>query len=275
MPQDQGSSDSGAAKRRDADGFRTPLPLGGAESALGPAKDWPETLKAYSLTIASFPYPAAVFYGEEMVTFHNQAWADVAGVDEQGQKQRGRLKADAWEALSSALSGGKPKNVDATQLLGKGASGSVTSDTYKPVLISPLFDTEGGDAVGLLAQLILQNPGSPSHGSNNQSADTPTPSLVEHPSPKDRQLDISELGNVSDFPLDEHPVFYRFAEMLPSGLAILDHKAQAVFVNQLFYQLTTHQRSDKAFQSWPQSIHPEDYERVMSAYEEAFSSQKQ
>jgi PAS domain-containing protein len=66
-----------------------------------------------------------------------------------------------------------------------------------------------------------------------------------------------------------------FAEMLPSGLAILDHKAQAVFVNQHFYELTTHTREDKSFSSWPQSIHADDYDRVMGAYQEAFSSQKQ
>jgi hypothetical protein len=63
--------------------------------------------------------------------------------------------------------------------------------------------------------------------------------------------------------------------MLPSGLAILDHEAKAVFVNQHFYQLTSHQSDDKSFKSWPQSIHPDDYNRVMDAYKEAFRSQKQ
>lgn len=63
--------------------------------------------------------------------------------------------------------------------------------------------------------------------------------------------------------------------MLPSGLAILDHNAQAVFVNQHFYDLTTHRSGDKSFTSWPQSIHPDDYDRVMQAYQDAFKSQKQ
>jgi len=50
--------------------------------------------------------------------------------------------------------------------------------------------------------------------------------------------------------------------MLPSGLAILDHKAQAVFVNQHFYQLTTHRGEDQSFNSWPHSIHEDDYREV-------------
>ncbi|EMD00847.1 hypothetical protein BAUCODRAFT_100388 [Baudoinia panamericana UAMH 10762] len=63
--------------------------------------------------------------------------------------------------------------------------------------------------------------------------------------------------------------------MLPSGLAILDHTAQAIFVNQHFYELTTHHGDDQSFKSWPASIHPDDYDRVMNAYHDAFVSQQQ
>lgn len=273
MPQAQHDSGSGAMKHANTDAFQNPLPVGSRQSALGAVQDWPDTLKAYSLSIGSFAYPAAIFYSHELAIFHNRAWADVTGVEEQGQNQRGRLSADAWEALSSALYGGKPKRVQATQLLGNDALEKGSSDLYHPALLSPLFDGESGDAVGLLAQLIpRQDANTPqSHSADESEGESPSAS-----SQQVHHLDISELGSVVDqFPLDEHPFFHRFAEMLPSGLAILDHRAQAVFVNQLFYRLTTHHESDKAFKSWPQSIHPEDYDRVMSAYQDAFTSQKQ
>lgn len=61
--------------------------------------------------------------------------------------------------------------------------------------------------------------------------------------------------------------------MIPTGIAILDHQAHAVFVNHLFYTLTTHEGDDKTFLGWPQSIHPDDYDRVMDAYREAFRDQ--
>src|SRR5262249_611012 len=65
-------------------------------------------------------------------------------------------------------------------------------------------------------------------------------------------------------------LFSKFAELLPNGLAILDKEAEAVFVNDSFFALTTN-KSQNEFRAWPESIHPEDYERVMSAYRKAFS----
>ncbi|KAK5683066.1 hypothetical protein LTS10_004596 [Elasticomyces elasticus] len=62
------------------------------------------------------------------------------------------------------------------------------------------------------------------------------------------KVNISELGTgIDNISLDEHPFFHRFAEMLPSGLAILDHKAQCVFVNQHFYKLTTYKGDEQNF----------------------------
>jgi PAS domain-containing protein len=48
------------------------------------------------------------------------------------------------------------------------------------------------------------------------------------------------LTKHNEMPMDEHPFVHRLAEMLPTGVAVLDHNAQAVFVNQRFHQLTTH-----------------------------------
>lgn len=52
---------------------------------------------------------------------------------------------------------------------------------------------------------------------------------------------MSQLENALDgISFDGHPFFHRFAQMLPTALAILDHIAQAVFVDQHFYQLFTY-----------------------------------
>jgi PAS domain-containing protein/NTP pyrophosphatase (non-canonical NTP hydrolase) len=69
-------------------------------------------------------------------------------------------------------------------------------------------------------------------------------------------------------------LFQRFAELLPNGLAILDSEAEAIFVNDGFFKLTTNKVQNE-FRAWPESIHPDDYERVMSAYREAFSSREE
>ena len=73
---------------------------------------------------------------------------------------------------------------------------------------------------------------------------------------------------LDDLPLDENPFFQRFAAMLPTGMAILNHKAEAVFVNEQFFELTS--STGSSFKAWPQSIHPEDYDRVMAAYKNSF-----
>ena len=69
-------------------------------------------------------------------------------------------------------------------------------------------------------------------------------------------------------------LFSKFAELLPNGLAILDKEAEAIFVNDGFFKLTTN-KSQNEFRAWPESIHPEDYERVMNAYRQAFSSREE
>jgi hypothetical protein len=83
---------------------------------------------------------------------------------------------------------------------------------------------------------------------------------------KNSNMNFLGLSRQDGMPMDEHPFSHRFAEMLSTGVAILVHNAQAVFVNQQLYQLTTHWADDKSFKSGPQSIHLDDYEYVMSAY---------
>ncbi|KAK1039748.1 hypothetical protein LTR74_018732, partial [Friedmanniomyces endolithicus] len=100
--------------------FDNPLP--GSEntwedSPLGPPNRWPDAVQAFGLTLSSFAYPAAAFWGEEFILLHNERWTQVGGVDQQGQRQRGNLSADAFNALSSALHGGQPKRISSQALL--------------------------------------------------------------------------------------------------------------------------------------------------------------
>ena len=69
-------------------------------------------------------------------------------------------------------------------------------------------------------------------------------------------------------------LFRTFADLLPNGLAILDSQAEAVFVNDSFFNLTTN-RTSKEFRAWPDSIDPRDYDRVMSEYRKAFTSRQE
>ncbi|KAK3066762.1 hypothetical protein LTR53_016750 [Teratosphaeriaceae sp. CCFEE 6253] len=243
-------------------------------SALGHPDTWTKALHSTAHTLSSFPYPAAAFWGEELVLLHNAAWADAGGRSEQGQRQRGALSADVYRALSSALHGGQPRRLASHELLRQDAPDQHEQYT---VLISPLFAERGPSAevAGLLVQLLPTSElDSEERGRDSEASGAGHVDLDQVV--KNGQVDMSKLGSAIDnVPLDEHPFFHRFAEMLPSGLAILDHKAQCVFVNQHFYQLTTHKGDEQSFKSWPRSIHPDDYDRVMNAYQEAFESRQQ
>jgi PAS domain-containing protein len=61
------------------------------------------------------------------------------------------------------------------------------------------------------------------------------------------------------------------ADMLPTGVAVLNHEDESISVNRRFHELMTCQ-SAKSFKCWSQSIHPEDYDRVTNAYFEALKA---
>jgi signal transduction histidine kinase/ActR/RegA family two-component response regulator len=61
------------------------------------------------------------------------------------------------------------------------------------------------------------------------------------------------------------------ADMLPTGVAVLNHEDESIFVNRRFHELMTCQ-SAKSFKCWSQSIHPEDHDRVTNAYFEALKA---
>jgi signal transduction histidine kinase/CheY-like chemotaxis protein len=62
------------------------------------------------------------------------------------------------------------------------------------------------------------------------------------------------------------------ADMLPTGVAILNHRDQAIFTNRRFRDLMTSD-NPRSFDRWSQSIHPGDYDRVATAYHDASRAQ--
>lgn len=249
--------------------FKNPLPDIWKDSPIKVQDSY--FLQSLAVTLSKFDYPAAVFWGFELVLLYNQAWEDAGGIREQGRPQRGSLSPDAWHALQKCINGGRPSRISSHALLRERPKPE--RDAYM-VLVSPLFEPNSENAQGVVCQMVYNHrhglPDTPAtkdgKGSSNQSMD-------EQATQTNPNMTFLGQQTTDSTPLDEHPFFHRFAEMIPTGLAILDHNARAVFVNQHFYQLTTHWGEDQSFKSWPQSIHPEDYDRVMSAYKEAFRGQ--
>jgi signal transduction histidine kinase/CheY-like chemotaxis protein len=61
------------------------------------------------------------------------------------------------------------------------------------------------------------------------------------------------------------------ADMLPTGVAILNQNDESIMVNRRFRELMTC-CTPRSFECWSQSIHPEDYDRVATAYLETSRS---
>jgi signal transduction histidine kinase len=61
------------------------------------------------------------------------------------------------------------------------------------------------------------------------------------------------------------------ADMLPTGVAILNQNDESIMVNRRFRELMTCCAA-RLFECWSQSIHPEDYDQVAPAYLETSCS---
>jgi PAS domain S-box-containing protein len=100
----------------------------------------------------------------------------------------------------------------------------------------------------------------------------------KHPAHKttdyESQGNSSTLAHKKAADTQSTQLFSKFAELLPNGLAILDKDAEAVFVNDGFFKLTTN-KGQNEFRAWPESIHSADYERVMAAYRKAFRDREE
>lgn len=147
----------------------------------------------------------------------------------------------------------------------------VPEDRNTQLLVSTILD-ENGKRQGVLAQL-LENMHveryMPIEGIDKISRQNPG-----------RQIKAQETQQEGDHSKTEQAdsvqtsLFQRFAELLPNGLAILDKNAEAIFVNDGFFKLTTN-KGNNEFRAWPESIHPDDYEDVMAAYRKAFESRQE
>ncbi|TIA56902.1 hypothetical protein D6C77_06589 [Aureobasidium pullulans] len=134
-----------------------------------------------------------------------------------------------------------------------------------PVVCSPVLDQK--EVSGVLVQIFckthVQAGGDQTRGKSRAQEG-------QKDSPGEKMDDFVDHEETA---LDRQPFFQKFAEMLPTGLAILNHKADPLFVNHQFHDLTAHQGPDHSFRMWPETIHPEDHDRVMSEYQRAFESQ--
>ncbi|KAJ6097268.1 hypothetical protein N7499_001642 [Penicillium canescens] len=63
------------------------------------------------------------------------------------------------------------------------------------------------------------------------------------------------------------------ADMLPTGVAILNQNDESIMVNRRFRELMTCSRA-KSFECWSQSIHPDDFDRIATAYFETSRSKR-
>ncbi|KAL5422769.1 hypothetical protein PMIN04_004436 [Paraphaeosphaeria minitans] len=268
-------------------------------SPLGRRDTWPTALKALTNScILPIPHCAAIFWGHDLSIVHNLAWGKARGnLDGLGTRAFDSYAEEALSSLRSAVRGRTCK-VAARFFL----PDSPECDEDSQILLSTIID-HNGNRQGALAQLLgnasvaryldtrniddfMSHSQQNNHPEEQQAEDvdarvTQDRSAVDNLSTKSaRQLLHSGAqqphwrGKHDQADAQQTQLFSKFAELLPNGLAILDKEAEAIFVNDGFFKLTTN-KSQNEFRAWPESIHPQDYERVLQAYRRAFSSREE
>ncbi|KAH7386991.1 hypothetical protein DE146DRAFT_680816 [Phaeosphaeria sp. MPI-PUGE-AT-0046c] len=239
-----------------------------SKTPLGPREKWPPALRCLvSSCVLPMPHCAAIFWGERLTAVHNLAWEKARG----GKDGQGTVSEEAYggEAMGTLLKSlrGRTVKVAARFFLKE----LPNEDHDAQLLVSTLLDADG-KRQGVLAQLL-----------SNAAVDHYMPidgldKLTEHKhgrQVKDTQTQQkAKTTGTEQVDYMQTQLFQRFAELLPNGLAILDSEAEAIFVNDGFFKLTTNKVQNE-FRAWPESIHPDDHERVMSAYRRAFSNREE
>jgi PAS domain-containing protein/NTP pyrophosphatase (non-canonical NTP hydrolase) len=227
------------------------------------------------------PHCAAIFWGKDMIVIHNLAWEKArGGLDGQATSARDSYGHEALSTLRTVLRGRTVKVGKHHPMSMCLASGILTvsaaryflknfaEEQHMQLLLSTILD-ESGTRQGVLAQLLENRPVDrymPIEGIDKLSRQKPGRQIKDQvPEHTSRHKDAERADSM------QTTMFQRFAELLPNGLAILDKDAEAIFVNDGFFKLTTNKGSNE-FRSWPESIHPDDYEDVMTAYRQAFES---
>ncbi|KAF2795312.1 putative histidine kinase HHK12p [Melanomma pulvis-pyrius CBS 109.77] len=234
-----------------------------SQTLLGPRDSWPVSLTCLvNSCLLPIPHPAAIFWGDDLAIVHNVAWDKATkSMGAQGARAVDNYPEEALISLHSSMRGRTVKVVCRFFL--------PNSPEYGPdatILLSTILD-QNGTRRGVLAQLLHNLPLSGLDGLANRKEGHQTKS-------EGSQQPISYKDSPAQVDSKQTQLFQRFAELVPNGLAILDSDAEAVFVNDGFFKLTTRKIS-KDFRAWPESIDSRDYENVMSAYRKAFSSREE
>ncbi len=227
---------------------------------------------------------SAIFWGSDLTVIANTAWNRARGeLDGQATSALRSYKAEALSTLQHVVRGRTIKvGKHHTDLSCWGGASLLTTytdakfflhdfveaDSDSQILLSTLLD-EKGSRQGVLAQLMQNNivekytalEGLDKLASQNPSKKNNSKSASKN---QDEKKDGHKVDAM------QTQLFQRFAELLPNGLAILDKELEAIFVNDGFFRLTTNKMANE-FRAWPESIHPNDYDRVMAAYRRAFS----
>ena len=192
---------------------------------------------------------------------YNEAWETSSHQAlKQGKPPTDAFHKDTLDTLRQYLQGRIPRPVVAAELPGHHAASTGKSS----VVCSPIHDD--AKVAGVLVQIFSET----GHSKNNKTKERSSEENNQKGSTKEKADDSDDNDETA---LDRQPFFQKFAEMLPTGLAILNHKADPLFVNHQFHNLTAHRGPDQSFRMWPETIHPDDYERVMDEYHKAFDSQ--
>ncbi|KAG9202642.1 hypothetical protein G6514_004134 [Epicoccum nigrum] len=260
-----------------------------SKTPIGPHDSWPPALKCLvNSCVLPMTHCAAVFWGSDLTVIANTAWNKArGGLDGQGTSALRTYRAEALSTLQRVVRGRTVK-VDANFFLDDVRE----QDSETQVLLSTIIDDKGSRQ-GVLAQL-MQNitvekytaldgldklaAREPLKGQNNDTDGnkmaTRNPDMKKGSKKKKKKGSGKDKGSGDEQPdAMQTQLFERFAELLPNGLAILDKELEAIFVNDGFFRLTTNKMANE-FRAWPESIHPEDYDRVMAAYRKAFSSRE-
>ncbi|KAJ4333249.1 hypothetical protein N0V95_009469 [Ascochyta clinopodiicola] len=231
-------------------------------------------------------HAAAIFWGSDLTVIGNTAWTKARGkLDGQGTSALRSYRAEALSTLQRVVRGRTVK-VGKDQALSFQLSASShhtyadarffldklsNEDAEAQLHLSTLLDDKGSRQ-GVLAQLMRNSSAEKYTGLEGfDRLASRNPAKMDKNPGSDRPYGKSNDGQVDAM---QTQLFQRFAELLPNGLAILDKELEAIFVNDGFFRLTTNKMANE-FRAWPESIHPDDYDRVMSAYRKAFSSREE
>ncbi|CAO2649438.1 Nn.00g068230.m01.CDS01 [Neocucurbitaria sp. VM-36] len=242
-----------------------------SETPLGSRESWPAALKCIvNSCILPMPHCAAIFWGKDLCIIHNLAWGKARGdLDGQGSNANDGYSSEALSTLRAVLRGRTVKIPAARFFLT-----DIIDSRESQLLLSTILDDQG-TRQGVLVQL-LEN-----HTVERYMPIEGLDKLSRKQNPRQAKHSDSESVPQQDSKSDKEQadstqtlLFQKFAELLPNGLAILDKNAEAIFVNDGFFKLTTN-KGQNEFRAWPESIHPDDYDQVMSAYRKAFESQQE